>query len=103
MCRGCSPAAEDMAFCGFESRRVLGFFRLLPFPTFLHQWSVLNKVPQESASLTGFCERAVLPGQNKLRLAQLGVKNFVALLKQGPFMRNPPETQLDPELFSSSF
>ena len=37
---------------GFESRRVLGFyFLLLCFPTFLHQWGVLNQVPPEVASL----------------------------------------------------
>ena len=35
----------------------LGPFILLPsFPTFLHQWSGLNQLPQESASLSVCCE-----------------------------------------------
>ena len=44
-----------------------GFF-LLSFPTYLHQWSVLNQVSQGGASLTVCCESnkngclAVLPG-----------------------------------------
>ena len=33
------------------------FLLLLSFPIFLHQWSVLNQVPQVGASLTMCCER----------------------------------------------
>ena len=52
---------------GLKFRQVLGFFLLLSFPTFLHQWNLLNKVPQVAASLTVSCERnngclAELPG-----------------------------------------
>ena len=53
----------------------------LPLPTFLHQWSVLNQVPQkESASLTVCCERnitqngclAELPWAKQAQNAQIG-------------------------------
>ena len=39
---------------GSNPARVMGFFLLLlqSRPTFLHQWSVLNQVPQGGASLT---------------------------------------------------
>ena len=39
---------------GLEYQRVLGFFILLSFP-FLHQMSVLNRVPQRGASLLDIC------------------------------------------------
>ena len=32
------------------------FFFLLSFPTLLHQWNVLNRVPKRGASLTESCE-----------------------------------------------
>ena len=42
----------------FESCWVMGLFLLplLSFPTYSHQWSVLNQVPQRGASLTLSCE-----------------------------------------------
>ena len=42
--------AKSMSLIG------LGFFLLPSFPTFLHQWSGLNQLPQESASLSVCCE-----------------------------------------------
>ena len=57
------------------------FFIFLSFPTFGHQWRVLNQVPQGGASLTVCCEcrlkmDAKLCGlrQNRLNKPQLGLK-----------------------------
>ena len=58
---GCSTAAERMP-CNLEAvgsnpAGCWAFSLLLLLPTFLRQWSVLNQVPQGSASLTVCSER----------------------------------------------
>ena len=47
------------------------FFFFLSLKTILHQWSVLNQIPQGGSSLSVCCERneeGFLAGLNKLRV-----------------------------------
>ena len=83
--RGCSTAAEHMPcnleVMGLNPAGCRAFFFFQSLPAFLHQWSVLNQVPQGGASLTVCCERnrkygclAVLPGAKQVQYAQIGQK-----------------------------
>ena len=58
--RLCSTVVEHMPHnqevVHLSPARCWAFFLLLSFSTFLHQWSVLNQVPQGGASLIVSCE-----------------------------------------------
>ena len=61
MGHGCSTVVEQTPHIhevvGLNPAGCWAFFLLLSFPTFLHQWSLLNQVTQGAASPTVCCGR----------------------------------------------
>ena len=58
------------------------------FPSFYHQWGVLNQVPQGGASLAVFCDSknkigclAVLLGAKHAQYAQIGLKIYNLIME----------------------
>ena len=80
--RGCNKAVEhtprNQEVAGSNPPGWCFFLPLLPFPTFLHQWSDLNQGHQGGVSLTMCCESntkwmpSCVPGANTLNKLRLG-------------------------------
>ena len=86
--RGCSTEVEHTWLpggCGFESRWVWAFF-----PTFLHQWSVLNQAWVETGSISTDWVKNTRPCLSDHLLPPLHLLLRVHHLRLAPVVRHHP-------------